>query len=182
MSGTTGTLFARVQNGVVVEFFTVPSGQSITQFFNPALIWAPVPAGTAVAVGWTATETNGVWSFAAPPPLPPPTPAQQAAAALAAGWQVQSVSTPAINGTYAMDPTSQQKIAALSLFIQVNNAFPAGMTTYAYPDINGTFHIFPTTALYQEFATAAANFVALLEMLAFGAPGAAIPAQPTTIS
>lgn len=182
MSGGTPVLYARIQNGVVVEFFNLPPGADIANYFNAALTWVNVSTVSGIAIGWTATETNGAWSFAAPPPPPAPTPAQQAFATLAAGWQVQSTSTPAINGTYAVDPASQQKIAAISLYIQVNGKFPAGQTTYAYPDVIGAFHTFPSTAMFQEFATAMGDFVALLDMYAVGAPGVTIPTEPTTIS
>jgi hypothetical protein len=77
---------------------------------------------------------------------------------------VTSASTPAINGTYAVDPDSQQKIAATSLYIQVNNRFPASQTALQWPDVNGVPHGFTTTALYQEFATAIADFVAAFDL------------------
>jgi hypothetical protein len=181
MAGGTPVLYARIQSGAVVEFFNLPQGANIANYFNPALTWVNVSTVTGIALGWIATETNGMWSFAAPPAPPPPTVAQQAAAAAMAGWAVTSTSTPAINGTYAIDTASQQQVAAISLYIQVNARFPASQTTFNWSDVNGTAHAFPTTAVFQEFATAMADYSAVLDLIVAGA-SLSLPAQPTSIS
>ncbi len=94
--------------------------------------------------------------------------AQQAQAALAAGVTVTSASTPALDGTYACDSSAQHRIAAVSLFITVNNRFPGGGATLAWPDAAGAARVFPTTALFQAFATAVADHVAALDAVVLG--------------
>ena len=128
------------------------------------------PSGWAVSNGALVAHT---------PTVATATLAQQARAALAAGVTVTSVSTPALDGTYACDPSAQHKIAAVSLFITVNGRFPGGAATLAWPDATGTARVFPTTALFQAFATAVADHVAALDAVALGVttvlPGAPAP-------
>jgi hypothetical protein len=100
---------------------------------------------------------------AAPAPTPAPT------------MQLVSTSTPALNGAYAVDSATQQRAAAVSLYIQVNGKFPAAQTALSWPDASGAPHVFPTTAEFQAFATALADFVAALDL-------GQTPAQPVTIA
>jgi hypothetical protein len=44
---------------------------------------------------------------------------------------------PSISGTYAFDPTTQSKILAISLYIQVDGKFPGGQTLFPRPDASG---------------------------------------------
>jgi hypothetical protein len=113
---------------------------------------------------------------------PPPTPATIAAAALSAGLAVTSTSTPAVNGTYALDPVTQSKIAAMVLTIQVNGTFPNSMTAYPWPLLNGAFVTFPNVTVFKDWATALSNYVAVLDLYAAGAPGVALPSASTTIA
>jgi hypothetical protein len=85
--------------------------------------------------------------------------AQQAANALAAGAQVNSTGTPALNGTYALDPQSLANITAISDEIANGKGFPGGGSTYDYPDAAFTFHTFPSTAAFINFAQAIASYV-----------------------
>jgi hypothetical protein len=88
--------------------------------------------------------------------------------------QIASTSTPSLNGIYAIDPASQQKVQAISLYIAVNGKFPAGQSAQAWPDASGAVHLFPSTAEWQAFATAMGDFVATLDL-------GQTPAQPVTI-
>lgn len=175
-------MYARIAGDLVMELFTPPEGVSISECFAPGLIWVDVSAVTPQPLqGWLATETGGVWSFAAPPPPPAPTLSQMASSALSAGLAVTSTSTPAINGTYSVDPAAQGRMAAISTFILVNNAFPSGASAFPWIDTSGGVHLFPTTALFQQFATAAANYVAALDLIAATGTGT-MPPNSITIA
>jgi hypothetical protein len=110
------------------------------------------------------------WLAAGNTPDPaPPTPAVPPSSI-----QIVSTSTPAFNGTYAIDPATQRKVQAISLYIAVNGKFPAGQATQAWPDVNATMHQFQTTAQWQAFATAIGDFVAGVDL-------GQTPVQPITI-
>jgi hypothetical protein len=81
----------------------------------------------------------------------------------------------ALNGTYAIDPTTQVKVQAVSLYIAANGKFPAGLSTMPWPDSSGTMHNFPTTAEFQAFATAIADAVTMIDL------GRTPPTQPIAI-
>ncbi len=114
-------------------------------------------AQQAQAAAAIAALTPAQWQARAQAPL-------LLAAALAAGCQISSSSTPALNGTYAIDPASQQQVAAISLYIQVNGKFPAGETALAWPDASGVTHSFPAMASFQAFATALGDYVTALAL------------------
>jgi len=113
-------------------------------------------------IGWT--FQSGAFSNPNPPPPLPSPPSMQLA----------STSTPTLNGSYPIDPLSQQKVQAISLYVAVNNKFPARQTAQAWPDVNGTMHLFSSTAQWQAFATAMGDFVAALDL-------GQTPTQPVTI-
>lgn len=132
----------------------------------------------AIQTKWV--EITGNW----PPPL---TPEQQLASvvssALAAGLTITSTSTPAINGTYAVDQAAQSRINAIETAILKNGAFPGTSgTQMAYPDITGKLNVFPGLASWNAFATAIADYVADLDLYAAGAPGSRLPAAAVTIA
>jgi hypothetical protein len=141
-----------------VEYPNDISGQA------PPGMLAPMQAqcGGLFDIGWT--FQSGTFTNPNPPPAPPAPPSMQ----------LVSTSTPALNAFYPIDPTSQQKVQAISLYVAVNNKFPAGQTAQAWPDVNGTMHQFATTAQWQAFATAMADFVAAIDL-------GQTPAQPVTI-
>jgi hypothetical protein len=180
------TVYARVANGVVAELFTMPANSpfTISQMFNAALVWADVTnVSPQPQVGWVATpwSNNKGYTFAAPPAPPAPTPAQQAQAALTAGLAVNSTSTPALNGTYAIDPTSQMKINSVALYVAVNQKFPGGATSYPWLTMSGTASTFPSIAEFDAFATAVADYVAQLDMIIATGAGT-LPASSVTIA
>lgn len=114
---------------------------------------------------------------------PASTPAGKAAAAMAEGLTIACTSTPAINGVYAVDQDAQMRINAIETAILKNGAFPGSNgSQMAYPKIDGALVVFPSTALFSEFATAVANYVADLDLYAVGASGASLPSPSVTIA
>jgi hypothetical protein len=144
----------------VIEYPSQPSTPPPGMASN----YIAVPIAPGVGPGWN--YING--TFTNPNPPPAPTAAQIAAAkygaAIAAGMNITSSSTSSLNGTYAIDPTSQQRVAAISLYIQVNGKFPAGQSSLPWPDAAGTPHAFATPSQFQAFATAMGDYVALLSI------------------
>ena len=102
--------------------------------------------------------------------------------ALATGLVVTSTSTPGINGTYPLDAATQNKIAAIVLFTQVNGDFPGGASVYPMPDILGAMHIFPSVAVFDEWSTAIANHVAAIDLYGASVSGAALPVTSVAIA
>lgn len=76
--------YARIAGGVVAELISPPANFTLAECYTAEVVAqcedvsAVMPAPQ---IGWTATETAGVWSFAAPA-APAQTPAQIAAAAV----------------------------------------------------------------------------------------------------
>jgi hypothetical protein len=171
-----------------MSVFALVAGEQVAELapeefpIHPALVWVDVSSVSPPPnVGWTATETAGVWTFTAPAGPAPPTLAEQAVAAIDAGLAVTSTSTPALNGTYGVDPTAQGRIASVSTYILVNGRFPGGVTAYPWLDVTGAAHVFPTTAAFQAFATALADYVAALDMIAATGSGS-LPVAAVTIA
>ncbi len=100
----------------------------------------------------------------------------------AAGIQIASAGTPALNGTYAFDEATQTKIAGVVAGLAAG--IPGGGSTFNWPDASGTPHAF-TAANFTEFCTALKDYAysytqALGALLAGGS--ASLPAQPVTIA
>jgi hypothetical protein len=107
--------------------------------------------------GWNATENGNVWSYT-------PSIEQLAQAALAAGLQVQSTATPALDGTYGIDPATQANTTATVLSCIANTVFPDGSTAgYGWPDLSGVMHAFPSCSEFQAFATKIAAAVSAID-------------------
>lgn len=85
-------------------------------------------------------------------------------AKIAAGLAITSATYPALDGTYAIDPATQSKIQAVSLYIEVNGKFPAGYTAFPWEDVSGLTHTFPTTAEFLAFASAEADYVTRINL------------------
>jgi hypothetical protein len=119
--------------------------------YSPAPGYSMVQSDTA-GPGWKWSQSGG---FVAPTAAIPN---------LASSMQLVSTSTPALNGLYATDTVSQQKVQAISLYIAVNGRFPAGQATESWPDANGVMHQFQTTGQWQAFATAMGDFVAATDL------------------
>jgi hypothetical protein len=100
------------------------------------------PSGAAIAAG--ATSLGGL------------TPVDKIAVVTVMGCAITSTATPALNGTYAIDPPSQQAITSEVLYVQVTASqgaakFTNGQTTKGWPDATGAPHTF-TTAQFVAFA------------------------------
>ena len=110
---------------------------------------------------------------------PTPTIAQEAQAALTVGLTVNSTSTPAINGLYAIDTSSQAKIAFVSQYILLNGKFPRGQSSMVWVDKTGTAHTFPSTTVFQNWATAIADYVSELDEIILANSGTLPPSSVT---
>src|SRR5947209_7121632 len=109
--------YARVVGGRVMEVFTPPTGLTLANCFAPAIAaqFVGVPHDSPVpSDGWTFDGTTF-----AEPVAPTLTLVQQAAAAFAAGFHIVSTATPAVSGTYPLDPAAQVKIIALSTYVAI---------------------------------------------------------------
>ncbi len=95
--------------------------------------------------------------------------------------ELTSTGTPALNGTYAVDPASQMKIMATSQSISVNGKFYGGTTAYPWLDASGATHTFPSVAEFQAFASAVAGYVAALDLIIATNSGT-LPTQPVAIT
>ena len=118
MSTIPGATYARITNGAVAELIAIYGTSNIAARFPPDFVATCVrltPAQIAVVrVGWTATEANGVWTFAVPVP-PALTAAQQSAALKASALMALSAS----------DTTVLRYLSA-----QPPVAIPAALTAY----------------------------------------------------
>ena len=102
-------------------------------------------------------------------------------AALVSGLTVNGTGTPAIDGTFAVNPTTQGKIAAVEVYILKNGLFPGGGSTYPWPTVSGTFVTFPSTTVYQNWATAIANYVSAIDIVIASDTGS-LPSSTVTIA
>lgn len=57
-------IYARIQDGSVMETISLAEEQDIAKMFHPDLTWAPCDSN--VKQGWTAVQSGGQWTFAAP--------------------------------------------------------------------------------------------------------------------
>lgn len=104
--------------------------------------------------------------------------------AVAAGVAVTSTSTPAINGTYSCDATSQGLMTAEAVYIAESTAlgsatFTNGSTTKPWADAAGALHTFTTTQ-FLTFAMATARYVDAVTTAV--QTGAELPSNTVTIS
>ena len=160
--------YAHIVSGVVVEIITpsAPVGQCYTAAFVATLVdvtaVSPQPQP-----GWTATETAGVWTFAAPAAPPGPTLAQQAAAAMSAGLAIASTSTPALNGTFDVSASAQDHMQAemIALLNSGGTTFADGTTSVVWPDMAGVNHTFTAVQARALFLAAGAYVAALFKVI-----------------
>lgn len=85
---------------------------------------------------------------------PPPTGDQ----ILAAGIQIVSDGTPALNGTYGISAADQQNISGIAAGIGSRNRLPGGAATFDYGDIDEVDHTF-TGPNFLNFAAAVEDFL-----------------------
>lgn len=118
-----------------------------------------VPEGKVVAGPSTYTLAGNVvqevLDLADAPAL---SPEELIGALMGAGVAVRSTSTPALNGTYSLDPSSQANISGVAVGIASRNRLPGGGSTFNYGDAIGTNHSF-TAEQFLNFATAVEDYV-----------------------
>ncbi len=193
--------FVRIENGAVAEG---PAALPVSWRAPDGTTYTNLPI-------WTEAERNAIGWFAVTEDVPAFDPAQQQvtpgavtlqggtphrawtvaplpadalyAAKLAAGVQIVSTATPALNGTYAIDLVTQQEITGVVTSIAAGRGLPLGAPVIPWPDAQGTPHSF-TAPDFVNFAAAVRDYVfGLLQTrgaLMAGQP-APWPAQPSTI-
>jgi hypothetical protein len=174
MGTTTMKTYARITAGGAVAEVIATAGD-ITQMFPAAMQWIDCTATPGVGYGWS--YADGAFSL---PTVPAPTLAQQAAVLLSGTLEVASTGTPALDGSYAIDVTTQSHISAEMLCVQVTGKFADGTTSIAWQDVGGVVHTFPSTASFQSFALAVAGFVAAAYKVINGA-STTLPTASVTI-
>lgn len=115
-----------------------------------------------------------------------PTPAQQAAAQgaadlaakLAAGLAITSTGTPALDGTYGIEPTTQSQVQAVALYCNTNSRFPASLSALPWQDLSGAQHDFPSCSEFIAFATAEADYVTKVNLQAQAEAAGQTPSWP----
>jgi hypothetical protein len=110
--------------------------------------------------------------------------AQVVPALLSAGVAVASTGTPALNGSYTLDPVSQVQITAIGAGIAAGKGLPGGGGTFNWPTATGTLVAF-SSANFLNFATALETFLynfnqALMALTAGGV--ATLPSTSITIA
>lgn len=174
------TQFARIESGVVMELFSPPTGLGIADCFHGGLVWAGVDGvSPAPEVGWEASQTGGVWHFAAPA-APVLTLAEQAVARLAEGLSIASTGTPALSAVYPADAAAQQKLLSIQTVLAGTGSFPGGAATWPLKDRSGAWHVV-NVAQFTAIATAIAAFVAPIDLILDGRAGVALPAASASI-
>jgi hypothetical protein len=113
------------------------------------------------------------------PPAPIPTLAQQAGNLLAAGCQINSTSTPSLNGVYSCSASAQSFTQAEVISILLNNTFTDGTTSIAWLDMSGNPHTF-TIDQFKSFASGIASFVTACQRCITG-QSTSLPTEPITI-
>lgn len=167
--------YARLSSNVVVEIIQIPDDVSIDTQFTPSLVSTMVVGDNATAVGmtWDGSQFHQ-------PVVPTPSPDELLAGKLAAGIAITSGDA-ALNGTYSIDASSQQKISGLISLIGAGGVLPA--TPLPYPDMAGVPHNFSAQEL-THLASAMAAYVFALQQtwgaLKQGFP-APWPEQPVSI-
>ena len=171
-------MYARIVSGVVVETFNPPADLTPADCFHAdiAAQFVTVPVGVVPDAGWT--YAGG--TFTAPASSPAPTLAQEAAAMLAAGIQIVSTSTPALDGTYPVDDATWSEMAGILAGLGAGLTVPGGGSTFNWPDAGGAPHAF-TAAEFKALAQATMNFVYALDAIVKSNSGT-LPTQPVTIA
>lgn len=129
------TLYARIQNGLVTELYTPPSGFELADCFTPDILdqFVEVPPGVSPDRRWT--YANGSFS---PPSLPPSVVAGQILAEkIAAGIAITCTGNPALNETFALDDTTLTQIGSVARDAASGLGLPLGIPVFVYPNLAG---------------------------------------------
>jgi hypothetical protein len=120
--------------------------------------------------------TNPIWT---PVPTPQPTLQQQAAAMMREPVTVTSTSNPALDGSYPLDPTTQQQITSIASAINAGMGLPGGQTTFNWPDASNNSHAWDATS-FIAYAKGLLDFLYSCSQVAQGR-ATTLPAQTITI-
>ena len=131
------------------------------------------PMPSAPVDGWAYYDSD-VAAFAALGLTMPPPPSVPGQSPQVISMQITSTLYPVLNGDYPIDAATQGKMMAISLYVVVNGKFPNGQSGQVWPDVSGNLHVFPTTAEWQAFSTATADYIAALDV-------GQSPSQPVAI-
>lgn len=165
--------WALIVNGTVAQINqTNPAG-----LYPPDMIWAECAA--TVQESWLATETNGGWTFSAPP-APTPTLAQQAATQLASGVAVTFTTGTTLSATYSTTLAAQVKIMAEANWLIKNGTFINGTATLVLVDMAGTQRSFNPTQ-FAAFEAAYAPYISAVDLVADSNQGT-LPAAALTVN
>jgi hypothetical protein len=171
--------YAHIVGGRITEIYSPPPGMNMPDLFHPNLVWVDITGrNPQPQPGWTATLQNGVWVMT-PQIAPVMTMAQQALQALTGYVQIESVSTPLLNGNYSVSADTRVDLMAQMVSLAANNAFTNGVQSIDWPDVDLRLHSFDP-AHFRSFATAIGSYVTALKQVVSGASNA-MPTQPVQI-
>lgn len=152
-------MYALIFNGTVQQI------EEATFSVCSPLLWVDVSAvSPAPQVGWSATQANGAWSFAAPV-APAPTLSQLAKGQLAAGVAVAFATSTSLSATYATTLAAQFKIASEASWLIKNGTFINGTASLVLVDATGVQRTFNPTQ-FAAFEAAYAPYVSAVDLVA----------------
>jgi hypothetical protein len=102
----------------------------------------------------------------------------------AAGIQMTSTSTPALNGPYPIDEAAQSDMSAIAAGVAAGKGLPSGGNPFAYPNSEGAEVVF-TAEQFTDFAAAIEAYLyAFNQALAarIGGGSTALPSTALTIA
>jgi hypothetical protein len=169
-----------------------------TNAIGPSFLWELTQAG--VNGGPYSWDNNGNFNFYANCPAsmqasvlavyaahnpnrPDPYALTQQLQQMAIAIQIASTGNPALNGTYALDDPSRSDIDGIYAGIKNGDGLPGGGTTFAFPDVSGSPHMFDGTS-FPNFAKAARDYrYAMIAAIATAQAGGSptLPTIPVTI-
>jgi hypothetical protein len=167
--------YARIARGAVAELFEAPEGVAIGDCFTAELAgqFVPVTDGVEAMEGWTATEADGAWVFAAPAAREP-TRRERAADLLAGGLTIVSVAVPALSGVYPADAVTRGKL------LGAHTMNVAAIDPWPVRDSAGQWRAFPP-AQFAAFVSAIHAFGAACDLILDGHEDAGFPPATATI-
>jgi hypothetical protein len=144
-----------------------------------AALFAAQAAGQVIVAG------PGGQPVAQAPAAPTLTLAEQAAAMIAAGVTIVSTATPALNGVYACDPTSQAKMGNMyNLIMRAGGtSFPGSLAALPWPDISNyptKARTFTVVSDFLNFEQAVGDWVLTLNVIMTTGVGT-LPSATVTI-
>ncbi len=172
----------KLPTGSVVEGIPAVPWTSQDGAYSLVNVTPFVPPGGQIATGAPSYAIDGqgrVSQSFATTSAAPSTALAQYSAAIAVGIAITSTGTPALSGTYALDPGTMQALYNLGTYIATNGTYPAGNATLNWPDLAGTVHTFGITSTFKAFVKALQDYVAKLAIAQASAAAGGNPTWPT---